>query len=140
MMRRSLMWHALVPRLIPGSPLALLFVTLVAFGPGGCTSSESGPRPPAPKPATEIFESFDSDAFIEEETIAVTVEPFAPVAPAPVPGGYEAPGVAPALTAPPLVPAAPTPDETERSRGSIPLSSPGALPAGVAPPQPSNVQ
>ncbi len=126
MMRRSPMWHAFVPQLIPGAPLALLFVTLVAAGLGGCASSESGPRPPGPKPATEIFESFDSDAFIEEETIATPVEPLAPVAPSLAP------------VAPPLVPSAPAPDETDRPRA--PLSSPGAAPAGVAPPQPSNVQ
>jgi len=128
------------PRPITGACLALLLAVLLAAGLAACTSGEKGARPPAPAPAGEVFESFDSDAFIEEETIAVPPEPAPPVAPPPTSGAYDAPTSAPGLTTPPPAPGAPPPEDRDRERRALPLSSPGAAPAGIAPPQPSDVQ
>lgn len=136
MMRPSPRWHASISRSIRiGRPAMLLLAVLLAVD-AGCASGEKGARPPAPKPAGEVFESFDAGAVIEEETIAPPLEPAPPLSPPPLSGGYQAPGTAPGLSSP----VAPPPEDRDRARGRSPLSSPGAAPAGAAPPQPGDLQ
>ena len=96
----------------------LLLLPLLIAGTAACESNAPAPRAPGKATAEEVFEAFEGDAVIEEETIAPPPRP-----------AYLPPE---AVSADPAAPPA-EPDREQRRR---PLSSPGAAPSGTAPSQP----
>ena len=111
-----------------GRAIALTLLGALAFV-SACETAEMAPPPPPP--ADEVFESPPPSAPIQEESLGP------PPAPAPPPGTE---GITPSAT-----PSAPAPQATTPQAGyqgstgerrKFPLSSPGAVPPGVAPIQP----
>lgn len=96
----------------------LLLVPVLAAGIAACESDAPVSRGPAKATAQEVFEAFDDDAVIEEETIAPPPRP-----------AYLPPET---ISADPSAPAA----DADREKTRRPLSSPGAAPRGTAPLQP----
>ncbi len=71
---------------MPGSTLrrnlrsaaALLMIPVLVSGLAACEGNAPASRASSPRAGGEIFEAFDDDALIEEETIILPPEPVAP--------------------------------------------------------------